>query len=182
MKVIAKYKDYSFDKDNNILISFTVDNRYIEQVVKLENTNDDKFIELKISDRVAQKSARQNRAVWKLISMMSEKMNGRATSENINELYCQLIKMAGIKLDHLQGLVEIEKQLNTFYRVVEVRERRTAENGAETCMYECYRGLSQFDKQETNQFIETILDYAGKLGLGISLESEELRSMLGKKE
>ena len=178
MKVIAKYKDYSFDKDNNVVISFTVDNRYIEQVVELEQTHDDKFIELKTSDRVAQKSERQNRAVWQLIRMITEKIDGRSTKENRNELYCQLIAIAGIKLDYLQGLTEIEEQLNKFYRVVKVREKRVAENGSETCMYECYRGLSQFNKEETKQFIETILDYAARYDLNITLETEELRSLI----
>ena len=180
MKVSAKFKDYSFDKDNNLIVSFTVDSRFISQVQELEAIHNDKYFELKTSDRVAQKSIKQNNAVWQLIKMINIEQDGRSTKENENELYCQLISIAGIKLDYLQGLTEIEAQLNNFYRVVKVREKRIADNGVETCMFECYRGLSQFNKEETNQFIETILDYAANLGLEITLETEYLRNILEK--
>ena len=176
MKVIAKYKDYSFDKDNNTVVSFTIGNQYMQQILEL--SQNDKFIELKVTDRVAQKSARQNRAVWQLITMIVEKQDGVSTKENMNELYCQLIRIAGIKIHYLQGLTELYETLDTFYRVVDKKERRVAKNGNETYMYECYRGLSQFNTEETNRFIEVILDYSNRLGLPVTLESEELRSLL----
>lgn len=178
MRVNAKYKDYSFDKDGNIELTFTIDSRFIEQVVELEQTHEDKYFELVTRDKVAQKTERQNNAVWKLIRMIVEKQDGTSNKITVEELYKQLIVMSNIKVDYLQGLPAIKEQLGTFYRVVDIRERRTSEKGVETCIFECYRGISQFNKEEMNTFIENILYYSNQVGLPVTLESDYLRSLL----
>ena len=177
MRTTAKYKDYSFDKEGNIEITFTIDNRYIEQVVELETNHNNKYFELKTSDRVAQKTEKQNNAVWKLIRLIVDKQDGRSNKITVEELYKQLIVMSNIQVDYLQGLPEIKDSLGTFYRVVEEREQRVSEKGVKTCLFICYRGISQFNKKEMNSFIGNILYYSDQVGLPVTLESEYLRSV-----
>ena len=40
MRTTAKYKDYSFNKEGDIEVTFTVDSRSIESIVRLEQTHD----------------------------------------------------------------------------------------------------------------------------------------------
>lgn len=178
MRTTAKYKDYSFNKEGDIEVTFTVDSRFIESIVRLEQTHDNKTLELKVNQNVAQKTERQNSAVWKLIAMMCEKMHGQATTDNKNDLYAQIITIAGIKTSYVEGLPEIENELKKYYTVVLVKDRRTSLKGVSTNVYELYSGLSTFNKEETNLFIETILDYSNKLGMPVSLESDYLRSLI----
>lgn len=178
MRTTAKYKDYSFNKEGDIEVTFTVDSRFIESIVRLEQTHDNKTLELKVNQNIAQKTERQNSAVWKLIRMIVEKQDETSNKINVEELYKQLIVMSNIQVDYLQGLPAIKEQLGTFYRVVDIRERRTTEKGVETCIFECYRGISQFNKEEMNTFIENILYYSNQVGLPVTLESDYLRGLL----
>ena len=203
MKVIAKYKDYSFDKEGNIELTFTIDSRFIEQVVELEQTHKDKYFELVTRDKIAQKTERQNNAVWQVVTEISKKINGRANEENKNEVYCQSLVMASLDPIILQmvyfdeeetkiinkGLKDSEgkwikkpkltplQTLEKTYRVVKVHDIRENDKGKSAIAY-CYKGLSLLDKREVNDLLEELLDWGSKLGLDSMLESDYLRSLV----
>ena len=61
------------------------------------------------------------------------------------------------------------------YRVVEIVEKRLNDNDVETCVFACYIGSSNFDKKQLSDFVETILHYAGRIGLEITYYSNGLR-------
>ena len=178
MKTTAKYKDFSFNKEGDIELTLTIDRKYLNQVIELENTHNDKYFNLVTNDRVAQRTELQNNATWKLIRMINEKEHGESNKDLENELYCNIIKFAQIRIEYLEGLEIALESLQRVYRVVEIVDTRTSIKGVETCVFALYGGLSTFDKEENARFIKTLLDYSGKLGLGVTLETEQLRNLL----
>ena len=89
-----------------------------------------------------------------------------------------MIVEAQIRIDYFEVLEAALPTLQQAFRVVKLIEKRISNKGIETVMVAVYRGLSMFDKEENNRFIEVILNYAGEHDLDVTLESEELRSLL----
>lgn len=111
------------------------------------------------------RSARQNRLLWAIIRDIDLIQSGRSTEESIAEVYKKLIKEARIQTVFFQTIEKSREALDKTFRVVEERERRISENGAETVVYECYWGSSHFDTEEMSRFIEATLDMAEKAGI-----------------
>ena len=110
---------------------------------------------------------------------IDKKENGLASENGVNDIYMNLIKMARIEVEYWQGLEEMKKALQGGrYRVVEIVEKRLNDNDVETCVFACYIGSSNFDKKQLSDFVETILHYAGRIGLEITYYSNGLRSLI----
>ena len=203
MKTTAKYKDFSFNKKGDIELTLTIDRKYLQQVIELENTHDDKYFNVTTNKRVGQKTERQNNYCWSLMRLITEKEYGRVTEEGLMYLYANLIKMASIKVDYkvipfyteeeteiinkgikdefgkyevLPTKTELQNVMEQyrFVRLLEVRNNEKQNSVA----LNCYKGISGFNKYEMNNFLETILDYASNIGIRNTYETEQLRSLI----
>lgn len=121
-----------------------------------------------------QRSIRQNRLLWSLISDISDEINGSHTESELLALYTDFIKEANILTDYVATTPEIAEKLKEMYRAVVKMNDVKLENGKTISAYRLYRGSSQFDVDEMRRFIEVILRHAGELGID-TLDTRELR-------
>lgn len=129
------------------------------------NLDTEKEYRLTIREWRESRSAKQNRLLWTIIRDIDLIQSGRSTEESISEIYKRLIKEARIQTVFFQTIERSREALDKTFRVVEERERRISENGAETVVYECYWGSSHFDTEEMSRFIDATLDMAEKAGI-----------------
>lgn len=134
----------------------------IEKLVKFDETD---FVRIEIKRQKDKRTLEQNKYIWRLISMIDEKINGFAGDEM--EIYCQVIEEARIKTEYIQALEEAKKYLEETFRVVKELERR-----GNSVLYRCYIGTSQFTKEEMSNFIDVLINRALREGLDV-LEFEK---------
>ena len=176
MKLNANYSRKSYNEKGDIELTLTIPKQYHTQVGKLDT---ERIYELDIKERSNQRTLAQNNLIWALMNEIYKKENGLASESGVNDIYMNLIKMARIQVEYWQGLEEMKKALQGGrYRVVEIVEKRLNDNDVETCVFACYIGSSNFDKKQMSDFVETILHYAGRIGLEITYYSNGLRSLI----
>ncbi|QIK70865.1 hypothetical protein G7062_11410 [Erysipelothrix sp. HDW6C] len=169
MKLIGKLRDFFFT-DKDIVVTFTIGRQYWKSLNKIDK---ERLLDISINDKKSQRTLEQNRMIWALIHEIDKHENGSTDKGSEMELYKNLIKNARIQIDYLQGLEQTKESLSKVYRVVEIIERRTTDK-ADTVVFGCYRGTSQFDKEEMSIFIEVVLSYAEQIGLGTTYYVDEL--------
>ena len=140
-----------------------------------------KDLEIEIKEWKANRTKRQNSLLWKVIGDTDKHINGRRSEEGSMTIYKQMLKMAHIMPTPLETLESQKELLETVFRLVEVRERRTSAKGVNTVVFVCYRGSSQMKIDEFSDLIETAFDYAEKAGLNSDKYREEWR-MYGEVE
>ena len=171
MKLIGKLRDYFFT-DKNIIVQFEIPKHYLKSINRIDK---ERLLQIDIQDKKSQRTLQQNAYIWALIHEIDRKENGSVSKESEMELYRNLIKMARVRIDYLQTIPEALETLQNTYRVVEEIESRISEKGVETNVYACYRGTSQFNKEEMSDFVEVILQYANNLGIDITYYERELK-------
>ena len=170
MKITGTFKEV-LHTDVSLRITFDIPKHYLNTVHELSK---ERLLEIDINERKGQRSLRQNALLWELIHQIDLHENGRTDKDSEMALYINLIKLAKIKIDYYQTLPEATESLLRAYRYVEVKESRTSEKGTETVIIACYKGSSQFDKDEMTNFIETIFNYASNIGLNTDYYVDEL--------
>lgn len=170
MKLIGTFREV-LHTDSSLRITFDVPRHYIQSIQELSK---ERLLEIDINERKGQRTLRQNALLWELIHQIDLHENGRTHKDSEMALYINLIKLAKIRIDYYQTLPEATESLLRAYRYVEVKESRTSEKGTETVVIACYRGSSQFTKEEMTDFIETIFNYATQIGMNIDYYVDEL--------
>ena len=171
MKIIGKLRDYFFT-DKNIIVQFEVPKHYLRSINRIDK---ERLLQIDIQDKKSQRTLQQNAYIWALMTEIDKKENRYADKDSLMDLYKNLIKMARVRIDYLQGIPQALEMLQDAFRVVEVIESRTSEKGVETHLFACYRGTSQFSKEEMSDFVEVILQYAQNTGIEIAFYERELR-------
>ena len=170
MKIIGTFKEV-LQTDTSLRVTFDIPKHYIHSVRELSH---ERLLEIEINERKAQRSLRQNALLWELIHQIDLHENGRTDKDSEMALYINLIKLAKIRIDYYQTLPEAIESLLRAYRYVEIKESRMTEKGTETVVLACYKGSSNFDTKEMSDFIDTILNYATKVGLNTDYYVDEL--------
>lgn len=134
--------------------------------------------ELRVSfkENKESRTIKQNNLLWKLISLISDEVNGSHTESEVNHLYKMFIKEANIAFDYVATTEEIAEKLRDIYRVVDFSGDVYLQNGKQIKAYKLYRGSSQFDTKEMSDFIDVILRHASELGID-TVETMELRGL-----
>lgn len=122
------------------------------------------------------RSIKQNNLLWKLISLISDTVNGSHTDNELDHLYRLFIKEANIAFDYVATTEEIAEKLKEHYRVVYCTGDVYLQNGKQIKSYKLYRGSSQFDTKEMSDFIDVVLRHASELGID-TMETTELRNL-----
>ncbi len=146
---------------NGTELTLSMNNRYYPSLLQLGEE-----VTVSIKDFEADKTSQQNRYIWKLISLIDEKINGFRKDEL--SIYKTLIEQARIRTEILTAIPEAETGLKEVFRFVEVLEK------GEQNTYRCYYGLSHFTKQETKDFIEVLIQRCVDEGIEYNLEMERL--------
>lgn len=142
------------------IVSFSVPNYQANALAEIDKGKEYK---IELTEVKSKRSLIQNKYMWALIHDI-------AIHEGMDpdEVYCQIIKQAGIKTEFIETVPEAVERLKRAFRVVVERDRRTSPKGVETVVVQCYYGSSLFDTKEMSDFIDRMLDYAANVGLDLS--------------
>lgn len=156
--VITGKLDRIMKLDDETLISFVIP-PYMAGI-KLDKSL---IYKIEITQLKSKRSLQQNAYMWKVIHDIA-----KHEGMDPDEVYCQIIKQAGIKTEFIETVPEAVERLKRAFRVVVERDRRTSPKGVETVVVQCYYGTSTFDTKEMSDFIDRMLDYAANVGLDLS--------------
>ena len=143
--------------DSQSIVSFKIPNYQAEYLINLDKTKEYK---LELNEIKSKRSLQQNRLIWQMIGQIA-KHEGMESME----VYCQIIKMAKIKIEFIETIPEAIPKLKNLFREVVEREVRCSAKGVTTVMLECYYGTSTFTVPEMSDFVDQMLDYAEKIGI-----------------
>lgn len=137
------------------------------------NLEDGKY-EIEIKElKNMKRSDQQNALMWSLVNKICKKLNGNIYDSY--DVYCQILEMAGVHYDDVKikhEALDNFKKLVKHCKVVATRN----ENGTLYDYCWVFRGISEMDSKEANQLIDTVIEYASKLG--IDVDSDYMRSLL----
>lgn len=157
MIVTGRY-DRTLRDESTSIVSFSISN-YLANHMELERDVDYK---LEITKVKSKRSLAQNRLIWELIGKIAQSENGNGDTDYV---YCQIIKLAGIKTVYVQTVPQAKADLLKAFRVVIDKDSRVSEKGVETIVMECYYGTSTFDQEEMSKFIDCLLNYAAEMNI-----------------
>lgn len=153
------------------VVTMIVDKGWLQSSLKINDI--DYAVNVEIKKHHKTKSYQQVKYFFAVLSEVDKHYNVISTKETLNELYCNVIEQAQIKTDILSvktsDLEGIKQSLSNYYRVV-----AEIDKNAEYTTLKCFRGLSQFDKQETSRLIEYVLYFASET---IGYETENIRML-----
>lgn len=163
MIVISGKLDRVLRTTDFTIVSFTIPN-YQENYLK-ELT--DELYTIEIKKPKSRKTLAQNNYAWQLMTEIAREL---AIYPSPDDVYKQVVQMAKIKTVFLESLNDekVIDGLRKTFRLVEVKEERLSVKGKETVMLECYWGMSNFDKEEMQRFIDVLLNYASEVGIDVS--------------
>ena len=145
------------------IVSFTIQNyqaKYLDELT-------DELYSIEIKKPKSRKTLAQNNYAWQLMTEIAREL---AIYPSPEEVYMQVVKMAKIKTVFLESLNDekVIDGLKKTFRIVDVKQERLSVKGKETVMLECYWGMSNFDKEEMQRFIDVLLNYASEVGIDVS--------------
>lgn len=153
------------------VVTMIVDKGWLQSSLKINDI--DYAVSVDIKKHHNSKSYQQVKYFFAVLSEVDKHYNVISTKETLNELYCNVIEQAQIKTDILSvktsDIKGIKHTLSNIYRVIAEIDKND-----DFTTLKCFRGLSQFDKQETNQLIEYLLYYANET---IGYETDNIRML-----
>ncbi len=115
-----------------------------------------------IEDIQKAKTEAQNRYLWALIGEIGKKINGSRAEDE--EIYAQILDMAGAKVEYLAAKKGTEDRLRAFFRVIKIVDD-WKKGAADMVTVKCYYGTSTMNREEVSKVIDTALSYAEKCGV-----------------
>lgn len=178
-KIISNKVYTSYLPDNKQAVSFIVENKYAADrfVAELENID---LIEVSGKPFSKSRTLRQNRYLWKLIELISYKINGERTRESTEKIYADLLLEAQVKRDLIairqEGIGLLKTQFRAVIPTGQVISTLNEETGktAKLVSVWVYYGSSTFNTKEMGELLEITIAYAGQLGIHDS-EIESMR-------
>ena len=163
MIVLSGKFDRVLTDGNKSIVSFSVptyQSNYLKELT-------DELYTIEIKKPKSRKTLSQNNFAWQLMTEIAREL---AIYPSPEEVYMQLLKMAKIRIDYLmvpdyKDAIDSIKQVN---RIVIEREKNVSKRGMPMVTLECYKGMSRFDKDEMQRFIEVLLNYASEVGIDVS--------------
>jgi hypothetical protein len=172
MKLTAKFDRLSFTVDKAIISFVTADKWGAGQVAEtMAKTaqGEDMPLTVEVRPYKSKRSIEQNRLMWEMLDMLSEKVNGKRDSEAVWQTYIIMLERFGAKYEYLMALPEAEKMLKEQFRAsVKIEEREY--NGKKMNIYKCYYGSSKFNTKEMTEFINSIQEELRGLGVDYGTE------------
>ena len=163
MIVLSGKLDRVLTDGNKSIVSFTIptyQSNYLKELT-------DELYTIEIKKPKSRKTLAQNNYAWQLMTEIAREL---AIYPSPEDVYMQILKMAKIRVDYLmvpdyKDAIDSIKQVN---RIVIEREKNVSKRGMPMVTLECYKGMSRFDKDEMQRFIEVLLNYASEVGIDVS--------------
>ena len=174
-KLVAEKVYQSYLPDGKVAVSFIAKDRYVANLFVKELEHLD-LIDITAKKHKESRTLQQNKMLWAIISLISDKLNFEHTEESTMKIYSELLVSANIKYEFMLILPEAKHILEQSFRAVIDAGQSREVNGKELRMYKVFIGSSKFDTKEMTELIETALNYASKLGIVDS----ELESIKGE--
>lgn len=170
MKLIGNFKETLYT-DDDVILSFSVPKKYYPRLQKLPK---DRLLTLEVDERTAQRSLRQNRALWALLSEIAYQENNRKDKTLVDDLYKEMIVEANIHVSYMKVDIAALNILQSAFRVVDILET-SEHNGISYISCNLYKGSSNFDTKEMTDFIEVVLDRGSRYDINILYYEDELK-------
>ena len=172
MKIIGYFKDLLTNSEGNSIVSFLINNYQYNHLLKTLDPN--KTYSIEIRERKPKRSLDQNRLMWKLISEIDLKMNGRKSDSGAWDIYLTALERANIKSEYIACLPKAEQAIKEQFRAVKLSHTMEFK-GVIYNVYKCYIGSSKMDTKEFSDLIETVLDMAQEVDIPTAYWNEVLR-------
>ena len=171
MKFKAKFDRLSFTA-NEAIISFVTANKWgagqIAETMAKTAQGENIPLTVEVRPYKSKRSVEQNRLMWEMLDLLSEKANGKRDSEAVWETYIIMLERFGAKYEYLMALPEAEKMLKEQFRASIKIETRDY-NGKQMNIYKCFYGSSKFNTKEMTEFINSIQDELKELGVNYEM-------------
>jgi len=166
MKIRAKIDRISLTPTEAVVTLLTTEKYKLNELAEMQKTasQGEYGLEIEIKPYKSKRSLEQNRLMWEMLDMLSEKVNNKRDSEAVWETYILMLERFGAKYEYLMALPEAEKMLKEQFRAsVKIEEREY--NGKVMNIYKCYYGSSKFNTKEMTEFINAIQSELAELGV-----------------
>lgn len=130
----------------------------------------DKLKELEIKIHREKRTLDANAALWKMLSMMAEKLQ---TSKD--ELYLTMLQRYGVFTHVIVKPSMVDRIKAEWRTVVELGE--VSINGKTGVQLQCYFGSSQLDSKEFSVLLQGVIDEAKELGIEFISKEDFARMM-----
>ena len=167
MKIRAKIVRISFTGNEAIISVLTADKWQVNNLSEISNktaTGNDYSLEIDIRPYKSKRSIEQNRLMWEMLSLLSEKVNNKKDSEAVWNTYCEMLLRFGQRAYFYEGLPETFPILQQQFRATRIIEERESK-GKKTCMFQVFEGSSKFNTKEMTEFIGSIQSELAELGV-----------------
>jgi hypothetical protein len=167
MKLTANNIYINYLPDGKSAIGFTLDEPRLAKLAVEQYK--DKAFDLTISEIKSKRTQAQNRKLWQIIESISTKLYGDRTDENLNKVYCYLLKQTNIKRVLIattkEALPLIEQQFRAILLTGQtIKTINTITNKeSELITLWAYSGSSSFNTKEMSELIDLATDYAYKV-------------------
>lgn len=160
MKLIARFKDYYYDKDKNMIVQFAVESGFYKEQAKLLEAKD---YGIEVREVKPKRSILQNSYMWALIKEIAEAMG----ESDEMAIYCQALTKANVKYAYILAEPKVKlEDLRMNFRAVELVNKIDV-NGKEANQYKVYIGSSNFTSEEMSKLIDVLLAMASEVGLEV---------------
>lgn len=160
MKLLGKYLHKNIS-ESGIEVTFAFDYRYLSFFEALKN----KVYSIEIKNVSNKRSLQSNSYLWALISQICKVQDGNIA--NVNNLYIQLLEMAGVRVEYAMILEEAYDFFKEQLKYCKIVNRQVIRNKSYV-QVASFAGSSSFTQQEMNDLIDTTLRYAAEVGIDIN--------------
>lgn len=162
IKIIGKLKEVKTTAEGKELIFVVENKRHTRMIDSLK----DESYSISIGDLEKDRTLRQNRYMWALLTEIDRRINGDRGLDP-ERIYCQMLREVGAKTDYLVLLTQAEPMLRRMFRAVEYVAPyvNPKDKKNKYGVYRVYWGSSEFNTKEMTLLIDHILDYAERIGI-----------------
>lgn len=118
----------------------------------------DKEYLIDFSPSTNKRTLQQNKLMWQLLNEIAMAEDGNLA--NVNYLYCQMLEMAGAKYAIIAIKPEAYQEFRMQYRHTVIKGKNK-----DYLIVQVFYGSSTMSVSEMNKLIDTIIDYAYKIGV-----------------
>lgn len=160
--MIGRVKDLTFTTDNKPILSLVLNKGFDIQPIL------DTDLDIEIKKHRKKRSLDANAALWKMLSMMADKLNASK-----DDLYIEMLDRYGV-FTHIVAKPNVVDRVKQEWRTVRELGEVTI-NGKTGVQLQCYFGSSTYDSKEFSVLLNGVIDEAKALGIDFISAEEKVR-------
>lgn len=176
LRLLCKYIGIGISHSGLATIEFKPNYMGLREIQEQLKSDEEYFVE--ISKQTKKRSLNQNAMLWALIGEINEKVNGTKSADDSIQIYIQIVKMTGAKVETLtmrkDAYEDFKARTSDVFRGYTVVYEWRNRNGVEFVQVLCYYGTSKLNTEEMSAVIDKTLEYAAEVGLDAEFWQEKL--------